>query len=137
MEDHFKKLFNLQALDEHQIGCLEFLVNSPAYQDVVLPYLRAMRDSANQRLLDPSQERKAEYPDDFLRGNVVALDGLIRFFDRIVAETRFDRIAESQRTLTPAQQYTEGQAAGQHVPVLGANEPLEVEPDQYDPAEDY
>ena len=89
-------------------------MNSPAFTDVIEPYIRNVRDSMNQRLLDPSRERKEEHPDDFLRGGVVTLDGLLHFFRMIVDETRFERIHDAQTQLTPAQQYTQEQRSGGH-----------------------
>ena len=135
--DDPRKVFDRSRLTDTQLGCLEFLVNSPAFTDVIEPYIHSIRDSMNQQLLDPSKTRKEEHPDDFLRGGVVTLDGLLHFFRLIVDETRFERIHESQQATSPAQQYTQEQVRGGHVPVLGANEPLEVEPDRLDPADDY
>lgn len=137
MQTDPRKVFNRADLTEQQIGCLEFLVNSPTFIDVVEPYIRTVRDSMNQRLLDPSKERKEEHPDDFLRGGVVTLDGILNFFKLIVDETRFERIYEAQAQMTPEQQYTQGQRSGSHVPVLGSNESFDVEPDRLDPADDY
>lgn len=133
----FREIFDVKALDEHTLGCVEYVLNSPAYQDVFEPYLRNIRDSLNQRLLDPSKERKEEHPDDFLRGGIVALDGFLSFFKKIIAETQFDRISAAMDPPSPERRYFNAQQAGQHKPVLGAAEPLETEPPPYDPEEDF
>jgi hypothetical protein len=133
----FKKLFDVKDIDEHTLGCVEYVLNSPAYIDVFEPYLRSIRDTLSQRLLDPSNDRKQTHPDDFLRGGIVAIDGLLQYFKQIIEETQFERIAASQENLTPAAQYTREQQRGRHVPVLGAAEPLDTEPALYDPAEDF
>lgn len=131
----FHDLFDVTKLDEHTLGCVEYVLMSPAYQDVFEPYLRSIRDTLSQRLLDPSKERKEEHPDDFLRGGIVAVDGLLNFFQQVIAETQTDRVTAALAPPTPDQRYTQAQRAGLHDSVLGAAEPLEPLP--YDPDEDY
>jgi hypothetical protein len=123
----FGKMFDPAQLDGQQLGMIEYVLNSNAYTDTFKPYLQSIRETLSQRLLDPSKDRKEEHPDDFLRGGIVAVDGLLNFFDRIVAETQMDRIARAMGDLTPEQQYQHDREQGKHVPVLGANEPDEAE----------
>lgn len=130
----FREIFDISKIDEITLGHLEYVLNSPSYADVFRPYLVSMRNTLNQRLLDPSKDRKEEHPDDFLRGGVVAIDGLLHFFEHIVEETRMDRITTALTPATPEQQYTNDAQGGYHAPVLGANESLD--PSTYDPAED-
>jgi hypothetical protein len=131
----YNDVFDIQKLDERQLGQIEYVLNSPAYGDCFEPYLRTIRNTLSQRLLDPSKARKEEHPDDFLRGGIVAIDGLLSFFSRIIAETQSDRIFRALAAATPDQQYTEDQKRGSHVPILGANESLEPTPYRAD--EDY
>jgi hypothetical protein len=131
----FKRLFDVTKLDEQTLGCVEYVLNSPAYQDVFEPYLQSIRETLSQRLLDPSKDRKEEHPDDFLRGGIVAIDGLLSFFQQVIKETQFDRITAAFAPASPSAQYQKDQQEGRHDPVLGAAEPLEPEP--YDPDEDY
>ena len=133
-----KEVFDISKLDDQQLGCLEYVLMSPAYLDVFEPYLRGVRESMNSRLLDRSKERKDEMPDDFLAGGVVVIDGLLTFFKKIIEEVQMERIDAAMHRLTPEQRYNAERHAGHHVPVLGANEPLEPEgPKPYDPAEDF
>ncbi len=131
-----KEIFDPAKLDDHQLGCLEFVLNSPAYLDVFEPYLRGMRDNLNMRILDRSSERKSDMSDDFLAGGVVAIDGLLNLFKKIIEETQMQRIDDAMQRLTPAQVYDRDRAKGRHAPVLGANEPIDG-PAPYDPATDY
>jgi hypothetical protein len=133
--DNFRELFDPHKLNEQQLGQIEFVLMSPAYEDSFEPYLRSIRDTLAQRLLDPSKARVEEHPDNFLRGGIVAIDGLLNFFAQVIKETQFDRVTTAMNPLTPAQRYTQAQQDGKHDSILGAAEPLEPEP--YDPAEDY
>ena len=136
----FREVFDPNKLDDHQLGCLEFVLNSPAYLDVFEPYLRSMRDSLNMRLLDRSKARKEDMSDDFCAGGVVAIDGLLSLFKKIVDETRMQRVDDAMQRLSEAEKYSQAAAAGQHKPVLGANEGWTdwVDgPPAYDPATDY
>lgn len=123
-----KKVFDISKLSDHELGCVEFVLNSPAYQDVFKPYLENMRDSLMLAVLDRSEGRKKEYPDDFLSGGIVAIKGLLELFEHIIRETRMERIDDAQQTLSATNRYDAAQRSGQHDPVLGANEPI-VDPD--------
>jgi len=131
-----KKVFDINKLTDHELGCVEYVLNSPAYQDVFKPYLEAMRDSTSLAMLDRSEARRKEYPDDFLAGNIVALKGLLELFEHILRETRMERINDSQAALSPVTRYDQEQRSGQHDPVLGANEPI-ADLERVPPEEDY
>ena len=133
MADNFKEVFDISKLDEHTLGCVEYVLNSPAYYEVFEPYLRSIRNTLNQRLLNPSKERKEEHPDDFLRGGIVAIDGLLMFFSHIIKETQMERISAAFAKRDASQQYLYDKDRGMHKPVLGANETI----DTYNPEEDY
>ncbi len=138
MGDFKETVFDVSKLDDHQLGCLEFVLSSPAYEDVFEPYLKSVRNSMNMRLLDRSKERKDDTPDDFLAGGVVVIDGLLTFFKKIIEEVRMERVDAAVNRLTPDQRYEADRRAGKHVPILGANEPMEpAGPRPYDPAEDF
>lgn len=130
----FEGLFDIQKLDDRTLGMIEYVLMSPAYAEAFEPYLISIRSTLSARLLDPSKGRKEEHPDDFLRGGIVAIDGLLNFFKLIVAQTQLDRVDRALRPSSPEQQYDAEKRRGAHVPVLGANEPLEQ---PYDPAEDF
>lgn len=123
-----KKVFNIGKLNDHELGCVEFVLNSPAYQDVFKPYLESMQHSLSMSMLDRGEARKKEYPDDFLAGGIVAIKGLLELFDHLVNETRIDRIDAAQQTLSATNRYDMDQRSGQHDPILGANEPI-ADPD--------
>jgi hypothetical protein len=127
---NFKHIFDVGQLEDEQIGHLQFVLNSPSYVDVFKPHLQQMRNSMNIRLLDPSETRKNEYPDDFLRGGIVIIDGLLALFERLIHETDMERIARSQITNVDAL-YEQKRQMGLVRPVTGIVE------ETYDPAEDY
>ena len=129
--DQLLALFNIAGLDDHQIGHLQWVLNSPSYFDVFKPYLENMRATANQLMLDRSQGRKDNYPDDFLAGQIVAIDGLLTLFEKLLNETDFEKIRASQDTLTEPQEYQRALAEGRIKPA-GVNTD-----DNYDPAEDF
>ena len=134
MQYNLDELFDIQKLDDQQLGMIEYVLLSPAYVEAFEPYLLSLRNTLAQRLLDPSKARKEEHPDDFLRGAIVAIDGLLSFFKLVVAGAQMDRIDRALNRPSPEQQYDAERKRGAHVPVLGANEPLEPE---YNPDEDY
>ncbi len=109
------------------------MLNSPSYETVFKKYLQGMSETLNHRLKDPSRKRKDEYPSDFLRGGILMLDGLIIFFQRIVAETHMERIARSQGAgMTQEELYAKLKEEGKVRPagqITAAQE--------YDPAQDF
>jgi hypothetical protein len=130
-----KKFFNTRALDERELGMIEFVLNSPAYEESFKPYLENIRDSMQRQWLDRSQTRKDEYPDDFLAGGVCAIEGLLKFFSQILSETKFDRIHDSMASMVPEKQYEALRQQGRVKPIVGVDQnPL---PEQYDPKEDF
>jgi len=131
----FREHFDLSKLDEHSIGMIAYVLKSPPYETVFAPYLQTIRESMNKLMLDRTGERKDKYPDDFLAGGITAIDGLLHFFTLLIEETNMERIHKAMATLTDEEQYTKNARAGQHDPVLGANQ-KEVEP-VYSAEEDY
>lgn len=97
-------LFDLSRLNDDELGQLEFVVNSPAWEGVFKPYLRQMIRSLEMMMKDRSQERKDKYNDDFLAGQCSALEGFVAFCDGIVQNTNMARMAEAQK-MTPEQEY--------------------------------
>lgn len=131
----FKSIFDVKQLDDFQLGHLEFVLNSPSYEAVFAPYLRQRRDNLNALLLDPSRQRQDVYNDDFLRGGIVTIDGLLTLFTQLIEETRMERINRTQIEFTPEQQYEEARKRGLLKPIVGLN--LPAEPAEINPAEDY
>lgn len=133
----FKSVFNVSKLTDHELGHLEFILNSPSYVDVFAPYLKNMRNSLNTKLLDPSQTRKEAYNDDFLRGGILMIDGLLGFFTRLIQETEIERVHRSQTETTGEDQYQhlrENNVIGPFSPSLGHIVSDDV---PYDPDTDY
>jgi hypothetical protein len=130
----FSEIFDVKNLGDHQIGHLMFILNSPSYTDIFRPYLEQQRNSLATFILDPSQNRKDSYPDDFLRGGIVMIDGLLELFTRLIEETDIERVARSQAELTESQQYEKLRQEGHIKPMSGLGH--QEEP-AYSPEEDY
>lgn len=130
-----KRPFDLRSITAQQLGCIEFVLNSPAYIEVFEPYLRQYRDSLNALWLDRSKDRKNMYPDDFLAGGVAAVDGLLKFFQLLLAETNIERIHEAMANMAPEDVYRAKQEAGEVRPVVGVDQ--QAMPDPGNPDEDF
>lgn len=136
--DRLSKIFDVSKLNDHQLGCIEYVLNSPAYIDVFKPFLEGLREALHDQALDRSQARKEEISDDTLAGGEIVINKLLYLFSKIVDETRMERmIAANARPATAV--YDQDQREGRHDPVLGANEPLvyETAPGDVPPEEDY
>ena len=122
--------FNVSSLDDNQIGHIMWVLNSPSYEDAFKPYLVNIRDNANRLMLDRTQARKEQYPDDYLAGQIHTVDGLLELFARIVSETDFERIRASQEPQTDEHEYARALAEGKI-------KPGGVNIDDYKPEEDF
>lgn len=129
----FKDLFNVGDLDDQALGDLEWVVNSPAYKRIFEPYLEAMRDTLLHRLKDPSKERSEKYPGDFLRGGILMIEGLLILLNRIVAETRAERVSRASGVGMSQEELFERLRQTGDVKPAGTITPAE---ERYDPKED-
>lgn len=122
-------LFDVSQLDEIELGHLEFVLNSPSWALVFDPYLRKVLKSLETRLKDPAKQRKDEYPDDFLRGEIAAIEGLLAFITKIVDETQMERI-HAARAKSAEEAHARRVATGQIGPAGQALEP-DYDPDEF------
>lgn len=106
-----QKIFDVSKLTDEEIGQLEYILLSPAYERVFKPYLYRMQKSIEHMMLDRSQRRKEEFPDDFLAGEAVGIAGLLAFFDSLAEQINMARVAAVQQA-TPDEQYTLLRAQG-------------------------
>lgn len=104
-------LFDLSALNEEEIGQLEYLLLSPAWEGYLKRYLLAMVRSIERLMKDRSDARKASYNDDFLAGQCTALEGFITFCDSVVNNVNLARVAETQK-MTSDEEYQKLRALG-------------------------
>jgi len=133
----FKEVLDVGSLSDHEIGHIEFVLASPAYLDHFAPYLTRMRDSLNSALLDPSQARKDQLPDDFVRGGIVMIDGLLTLFRKLIDETRIERMARVQTERTPEQTYQHMRETGKAQHSGQTAQPAEPTPAGYNADEDF
>ena len=135
MANDLRQFFDARRLDEKQLGMVEFVLTSPAYEEAFKPYLEAVKDSMEQLWKDRSQRRKDEYPDDFLAGGVCAVEGLLKFFAAAIHEANFDRMHDAMASMTSEKQFEARRTSGRVQPIVGVNQ--RAEPEAYDPSEDF
>ena len=114
----FNEVFDVKSLDDFQLGHLQYILTSPSYADVFHPYLVKMRASLNEKLLDPSTDRKEQFPSDFLRGGILMIDGLLTLFTNLIEETEIERITRTQVEMTERQAYEAIRQAGGTHPMI-------------------
>lgn len=131
----YRRLFDPGKLSEHELGCVAFVLNSPAYIDVFEPYLLSIKNEMQMSWKDRSQTRKDNMPDDYIAGNVAAIDGLLTLFKLILQQTDIDRIHTSMEEMTSPVLYERARQSGAMQPVVGLDQ--KASPDEYDPAQDY
>lgn len=129
---NFKEVFDVAQLEEHELGHLVYVLNSPSYTRVFEPYLTRARDSLNVLLIDPSDERKKKYPCDYLRGGICAIDGLLALFTKLIDETNIEHVGELISQRTDEDHYTQLRMAGLAGPLTQS-----IEEQVYNPDEDY
>lgn len=134
MANDLRQFFDARRLSEQELGMIEFVLTSPAYEGAFKPYLTSVRDSMHSLWLDRSQKRKDDYPDDFLAGGVCAIEGLLKFFSAAIHEANFERIHDSMAAMVPEKQYELRRQAGRVKPVVGVDQ--KATPEAYDPLED-
>lgn len=135
MSGTFKEFFDVSLIDERQLGEMEFVLNSPAYEHTFKKYMEGVLRQLNALAKDRSQKRKDEYPDDTLFGGIMFGEGLLEFFSRIIQETRMERIHASMQNVSNDDLYDAARRQGRVKPVVGLDQSAEPEP--YNPAEDY
>jgi hypothetical protein len=130
-----RQFFEARQLNENELGLIEFVVMSPAFETAFRPYLEGVRDNMLILWKDRSQKRKDEYPDDFLAGATCVIDDMFKFFSAVLADADFDRIHESMSHMTNERQYELKRQQGKISPVVGVDQ--QATPAAYDPLEDY
>jgi hypothetical protein len=131
----FREFFDPRKLTEQQLGQIEFVLTSPAYAESFKPYIEGILLTMNSMWRDRSAQRKAQYPDDFLAGGACFGEGLLKFFNLLIAETSFERIHAAMENVTNDDLYDIRRARGQVQPVVGVDQ--SAMPGPPDPAEDF
>jgi len=109
------ELFDVSGLDDHEIGHLEYILNSPSYARVFRPFLERMQMNYTSLALDPRPDVRKRYGGTkYLRAGANNIRNLLEFFDKLVAETQHER-AMSIR-MTDEQQYHAAVERGQMGP---------------------
>jgi hypothetical protein len=136
MPGDFREHFDLRKLDDLQLGQIEFILTSPAYNDAFKPYIEGILRYMNDQWKDRSQKRKDEYPDDMLGGAVLFGEGLLKFFDLILRESSMERVHNSMANMSADQLYDMKRERGGVRPVVGIDQPATppqggADPDEY------
>ena len=124
-------LFDLSKLNDDELGQLEFVLNSPAFEGVFKPYLLGVIRGIERLMKDRSDARKAQYNDDFLAGQCLALEGFLAFAAGIIQSTNMARMAAAVQ-MTPNEEYERLRSLGL---VRGAGQV--VRPEDLTPFEEF
>ena len=135
MANSLRQFFEARSLTEQELGLIEFVVMSPAFEIAFKPYLEGVRDNMQTLWKDRSARRKEEYPDDFLAGATCVIDDMFKFFTAVLADANFDRVHDSMSHMTSDKQYELKRQKGQIAPVVGVDQ--SATPPEYDPLEDF
>jgi hypothetical protein len=135
MRGDFKEFFDPRRFTEQQLGNMEFVLNSPAYEEQFKPYIEGVLNTLNTIWKDRSRERQDKYPDEFLAGGATFGEGLLKFFEQIIRETNMERVHSSMANMTNDMLYEVRRQRGDMKPVVGLDQ--SAEPAPYDPAEDF
>ena len=131
----FEEFFTLDSFDEQKIGEMEFILNSPAYNDTWKPYMLGVLAAFQKMWKDRSRERQDKYPDEYLAGGATFGEGLIEFFDRIITETHHERAMAAMAKMSYDDVYNQKRHQGLVKPIVGIDQSPTPEP--YNPAEDF
>ena len=135
MANDLRRFFDVRNLNDQELGMIEFVLTSPAYDMAFRPYLEEVKESMHSLWLDRSQKRKDEYPDDFLAGGVCAIEGLLKYFHAVIHEANFERVHESMAGMTNEKIYELRRQQGAVRPVVGIDQPATPAP--YNRDEDF
>lgn len=135
MAGDFREFFDLRRMDERQLGQIEFILSSPAYEESFKPYIQGILNNMNTLWRDRSRQRQDIYPDDFLAGGACFGEGLLKFFSLLIHETSMERIHAAMEGMTNDKLYDLARESGRVKPIVGLDQP--ALPDKYDPAEDF
>lgn len=83
-------LFDFES-DEQQIQAIRAIITSDAWNGFFVVKLLEAKDAAIHMLLNPSESRKAEMSDDFLRARVTVLDELLSLGPSYVKEWDYEQ----------------------------------------------
>jgi hypothetical protein len=108
-------LFDVAALDDYELGHLEYIMNHPSYLRVFRPFLERVEQTYVQLALDPRPDvRRKHGGTKYLRAGANNIRNVLDFFDKIVAETQHQRAMGVQ--LTDQEQYHAAVERGQAGP---------------------
>jgi len=94
--EDFKEIFDVAKLDEYELGQIEFILTHPAFESHFRPYMQRMHDSCVKLWKIPLHRRSSELTDEDLKAGARFIDGMMAFFDKLVMESRDERILRSQ-----------------------------------------
>ena len=114
MENDFvDPVFDISRLDDHELGHLEYVLNSPSYTQVFRPFLQATQKMYMELLMDPRPKVRAKYGGtNYLRCGANNARRILEFFDKILEETRDSRAMFARNALGQQDLYEAAVASG-------------------------
>lgn len=77
---------NAVRLTPGAIEAVRVLLYTTAWTEFFVPALTSMKENWALLLMDPSDRRKSEYPDDYIRGCFATIDAFLKLPEQLVAE---------------------------------------------------
>ena len=114
--DNFNEIFDVSKLSDTDLGHIEYVLASPSWDQVFRPYMTRMRDSMIKLWLDPREERKQKFSDEYLRSGINFIEGYLTFFDNIVFQTQHERVVKARQERATGDEYLDLQLAGKTGP---------------------
>jgi hypothetical protein len=107
-------------MDPDQVHALAYIVASDAWTQSFEPFLRGMERGAINDWLDPSNERRVEKPDEYLRTLVVLIRAFLAFPEHILEQYEREQQA-AQDAQRVEEHYEERVSSGRYGSFGGAN----------------
>lgn len=91
------KPFDISNLDDHELGHLEYILNSPSWLRVFRPFIERCHNQFITYLLDPRKDKKVDEK-DLIAGARMTRD-MLEFFDKVIRETNHERAMQARISL--------------------------------------
>lgn len=105
--------FELSVLDEHELGHLEYILNSPSYTRVFKPFLESLQKAYVERMLNPDPATRQKYGgDEYLRCGANNIQRQLEFYEKVIAETQHQRAMSAREALGEVDLYRQAVAEG-------------------------
>lgn len=111
MEDQFKSpVFDVSNMDAHELGHLEYVLNSPSWQRVFRPFIERLHQQFIAHWLDP---RGKTIDEQYLKAGANVTRDFLSFFEKVIKETNHERAMQARTALGDEDLYRLAREQGQ------------------------